>query len=135
MSRQLLHRAALALALVAAGGQLFSLSHLLLVPHTVCREHGELIHLDAAPGSIRHAPYDAEDSSRSYRSADAPGSLDRHDHCLISAIRKDTLALHQAPGVRLPLRAAESFITSPHDIALPRAVATLHLAPKSSPPA
>lgn len=132
MFRRVLPGAAIALASIAAFGQLFSVAHLLLVPHRVCAEHGELVHLDAGPTAIRHAE---QDTASSYRSTGSADSGDTRDHCFVSAIRKETLVVRGAPGSLLPLRMSYGVVASGHEIALPPAVAILQLAPKNSPPA
>jgi hypothetical protein len=134
MSRRILHRAALALALLAAGGQFFNISHLLMVPHAICAEHGELVHVDTGPRSTRHDAHAARDSASSAYRPGAIGSTDPHDHCLISVFRKQTLAIHPAGSVLLPPRISPAVVSFENVIAPPRTVAILHLAPKSSPP-
>jgi len=139
MYRRTLHRAALALALVAACGQFLSISHLLLVQHTVCAEHGELIHLEAGPGSFRrggHGVHGERDAASSAYRPDGGGeNADPHDHCLVSVLRRETLAVHPAASAWLPpMRTQRGVGAFENETATPRAVAILDLAPKSSPP-
>jgi hypothetical protein len=101
----------------------------------VCAEHGELIHVDAGTASARNNRHDPQDSASAYRPTGNAETTDARDHCLISAVRKETLVVHAAPVAFLPVRALQGVATSEREVALPRAVAILHLAPKSSPPA
>lgn len=122
-------------AFLLAFGQLAPLLHALLVEHSTCAEHGELVEVKdhdghAAPVTERSAPTgrDAVGAGR-----ELPPSGDHlHDHC--------ELALHGAPPALVAatspalaaLRAsterpfAVSSLRTPHSV--------LGLAPKTSPP-
>ncbi len=133
MARQILQRAALALALFAVGGQLFSVAHLLLVPHTVCAEHGELIHVEGVGSS---APSHEQDPTHSvYRPASGVDSADVHDHCLASATRREKVTLPAVQSASVPAYGLAASHVRQEALAPPRALGILAFAPKSSPPA
>jgi hypothetical protein len=123
------------LALLFLGGQFLGTAHLLLVPHAVCPEHGELIHIDDAAvsglrGAARH-----ETLASAYRSAAEPTAVDVHDHCLVSALRREQSALRKARGTLVPVWVSLPIAYVEHAVALPKPGAVLLFAPKSSPPA
>ena len=105
--------------------------HMLLVEHTQCAEHGELVH-----GSEAHA-HRPEDPSAAEGSATLDtyeaGADDSHDHCLLSADRRATGAGHPA-SVLIDIEPRETDLAprTIHDLAGP---ARHRTAPKTSPPA
>lgn len=157
-STQLLLRAGtLVLAIMAASAQMAEVAHYALVPHSVCSEHGEVIHAGshAAPdtaGARAHthagksavadafanARAESRPASRSAsRSAWLPVTTeasDDHDHCLISALRKQGAAVLSASAVFIPQGNREGSAAFARELAPPPAIALLDQAPKSSPP-
>jgi hypothetical protein len=114
--------------------QLFTLGHLLIVRHTICREHGETIH-SGSPSETPALPPGRESATgdRALGSG-TPAVEHAHDHCLAQANTRERFALLPVadllPGP--PLAAAR--LPSLAAVALTPAVAVLLLAPKNSPP-
>jgi hypothetical protein len=108
--------------------QLIQLSHFFLVDHAVC-EHGDFVHEDAASHASPSAFVDSE--RRALRSADR-GEKGGHEHCDARAL------LQRAPELGPSLAEATllGLIAIPAQVAHPerRPIASLALAPKSSPP-
>ncbi len=106
--------------------------HMLLVQHTRCADHGELVHPGDAHPHVA-AEHAQPDSAAVHGTPDA-GSDKTHEHCSVSANRRDGLvAIVDAPA-------------SAHVCAMPHGVAVAHefivtdparfrVAPKNSPPA
>lgn len=120
------------LALLALGGQLLGTAHLLLMPHAVCAEHGELIHLHdgvAAEDAAHH-----ESPVTTQLSVPEAAEADAHEHCLASALRRDQLALYEAPSTLILVSASQAVARVERSVHAPKSVAILLLAPKSSPP-
>ncbi|MFW2390547.1 MAG: hypothetical protein ACN4G0_19585 [Polyangiales bacterium] len=124
------HICALA-ALLALMLQGSSGGHMLLVEHSRCAEHGELVHGSGADHHGSNAPTSADSASVQGTS---PAHEDAHDHCTVSVDRRDAPASIDDSGWR-----AYSFTTL-----LSRAPANdlfsvrshrYRLAPKTSPPA
>lgn len=107
-------------------------AHLMLEPHRVCLEHGELVHRhDAAPPVADwHA---ATDSPTLDPDGRRPGDDEPHLHChLVQDRPRDTLV----PGTALPLAPVDPGMATtmaPPEPAASRSV-LLALAPKHSPP-
>jgi hypothetical protein len=121
---------------VAAGcllAQLAGLSHMLLVRHVTCAEHGELVHAD---GAVDEASTDVQADAADVRAAGDRPARDEHEHCAVAAGR------HEPASVR---RRAEVASTPDRPTSPPQRIErnvdahsnwALHLlAPKSSPPA
>jgi hypothetical protein len=123
------------LLLLAAQGS--SIGHLLLAPHVVCPEHGELVHADAlgaehgpvataaAPirGAAISATHDGAQAEHSDEHCTAIGS--RREHAIIGSASACSSVAPAAAGSRLALAAA----------ARHEARARYDVAPKQSPPA
>jgi hypothetical protein len=105
---------------------------MLLVEHTRCAEHGELVHAGDAHGHELGEQTTGKPAGVHGRSEDRAGEA--HEHCALSAERRDALASADAarvssvpPGdpserpLRAPLHADES--------------GRFRVAPKTSPPA
>ena len=138
MSNQhLTHRArplilGLSLAGLFLAGQLSSFTHLLLVRHATCPEHGELVHLEQP--TTRLAPR-AVDDAEPYVALAAEVADHDHDHCLVCSARREARPA-QAVGAALKVAArwleARPFKHGPSSRC---GAEVLRLAPKSSPPA
>ena len=109
-----------------------SAGHMLLVQHTRCAEHGELVHSRDAhqhpAGEHSHADAGA------VHEMPGPGSDEAHDHCALSVDRRDAIV-----SICAPVCSTQSFET-PHAFgpneAFGVARATrFRIAPKNSPPA
>ncbi len=125
---------AIGLATFALIGQLASLSHLVLVRHTVCLEHGELIHPDEASARGVATTHLSESLASALRPAPEATGSHGHEHCAIAAHRRERVVVLAASALALELP-AEGPRLSPGttDAQLtPRAV--YRFAPKSSPP-
>jgi hypothetical protein len=131
----------LGLALFAVGGQLAGVVHLALVPHTVCAEHGELVHAEQG-ASVHAGGADATSANAAhvattaaYRAGHAAESADHHEHCFVSALRRQSSAVApaQASPQLAPLAGCQA--TTLLTAATAPAIPLLALAPKSSPPA
>ncbi len=118
--------ALLALVLLGSSG-----GHMLLVEHSRCAEHGELVHGAAhhhGAGANRQA-----ESAMLHGSPDA-GSEEAHDHCSALTDRRDALVsiADTGPGIRV--------LEMQRELSLPgteiaSSTSQLQLAPKTSPPA
>jgi hypothetical protein len=122
-------------SLFVAFGYFASLSHMALVAHTACAEHGKLVHVQAGR-SVSAAP-----------SADvtvtAPDSVssEEHEHCVIGIARTGEarvaapaagVSSHAEPAVVVAPLAVLSLAPAP--ATFPAPIEILLLSPKSSPP-
>jgi hypothetical protein len=127
------------LALLCLLGQLSSATHLLLVRHSTCPEHGELIDTTSrgsnSPAASASAATAAVTAAMPAVTAgpDLPAGHG-HDHCAILSHQRQQIALHalqhsvDAPPPPLPVRVVVA--------TRPVFAGTLYLlAPKNSPPA
>jgi hypothetical protein len=125
----------LLVALLSVSSQVLGLAHLLLTRHVVCPEHGELIHVgDAAAHGLTAAPAE-EKTEGSYRGRSESAAFDVHDHCSVSALRREQPSLRQAPATLVNACAPAPVARVAHSVACPSLIAILQLAPKGSPPA
>ena len=114
--------------------QLATLGHLLIVRHTLCREHGEAIH----SGSPRQAQamrptHEGALADPALRGGGQP-AVHSHDHCLAQANTRERFALLPAPdSMPGPLLVAAT-PPSLSAVGTAPAVAVFLLAPKNSPP-
>ena len=114
--------------------QVLSLSHLLVVRHTICPEHGEAIHSES--------PSDAQALGSSHEGAaadptlgaGAPTAEHAHDHCLALANPRERFASWPAPDVMPGPHLVAATLPSLGTVDAAPAVAVLLLAPKNSPP-
>ena len=128
MIRQICALAALS-ALILQGS---SGGHMLLVEHTRCAEHGELVHGDA----VHHHASSAHAETAELGLGDLGGhdADTAHDHCAVTADRRDAV---------VALSTAQLFATARDAIERRAAVqaqippwqARFRVAPKTSPPA
>ena len=131
----LLRALAAFVAVLLTASSLGQIAHFWLVPHAVCTEHGELLELsaDADHAGQPHAEMaSAADEEAAAVSADDAGS---HDHCEILARGQRQLALPAPSLVALVPAAASSSLALVEASATSRPLATLSVAPKTSPPA
>jgi hypothetical protein len=106
--------------------------HLILVEHTRCAEHGDLVHGDGAHHQAAAEPADAHGPV--LQSPPTEGSTDAHEHCVLCADRRDALAVVcEASLVARVTRTPdplEARVTGPCS-----GPERFRLAPKNSPPA
>lgn len=124
----------IALALVA---QFSQSAHFALVSHSVCSEHGEMVHGHGhlAVGPERGAPHAAkatqDDAKPSVAAADHHDA-DAHEHCPVMNNQRERIVLPPVDVVNI--------VPLPPDVAMmfhapePLAGDLLFVAPKSSPP-
>ena len=115
-------------------GQLSAFAHRALVQHVTCAEHGESIHVSAAP-----PPGSVVPSSERIRAGAVPQmdvvplvAASDHDHCSVVLSRALVGQFHSAGGVGL--LPPGNVLDSSHHIAAVSGTATYLLAPKTSPP-
>ena len=109
-----------------------SAGHMLLVQHTRCAEHGELVHDGDAHRHVagEHAHVD----TASVPGMPDLGSGEAHDHCALSVDRRDALVSIAAPaGSTLVGEAPRGVALA--DAFVPTDTSRFQLAPKNSPPA
>ncbi len=129
----------LLVAALCAVVQLAGAAHFLVVRHTVCPEHGELVHEGAGHASAAgRAPLARAD--RQLATVDATGGSEEdhaHDHCALLSQRVDSLAAARVSYVLTassPAPAIEAPGFAPRELAPVRRSTLLLYAPKSSPP-
>lgn len=105
---------------------------MLLVEHTQCAEHGELVH-----GSEAHhhdAFTHAETDRLAFESSSKDASGEAHGHCALSVDRRDaTPSIVQAKVALCPVEASPS--AAPDALFALVATERFRIAPKNSPPA
>lgn len=123
----------------AVAAQASTLAHLALVKHSVCLEHGELIHdAEHAHSSVASNASSGPQTARvllETRDADEDAATHFHAHCAVTAHRRAQAAFRAAPSINVRLAAiprAAPALPRP-ERAFGRTV--LHFAPKCSPPA
>jgi hypothetical protein len=121
-------------ALLLTASALGQAAHFLLVPHTICAEHGELLDLADQASHTAAAQPQAVESARETRAAQ-PEAAFEHDHCQVLARGQREQALPKPAAVAvLPPAAVESSVALEVDRTLVGSLPTLQLAPKTSPP-
>lgn len=123
-------------AVVCIVAQLAGAAHFALVPHSVCAEHGELVHGAAHSASTAAARADGA-SGAVIRSAGDSDADHGHDHCTVTSHRVDARHVERVViAVTEPRAAIEpTAVLEPNctPVPVPRALLLL-MAPKSSPP-
>jgi len=127
----MIRRACVLAGLLALFLQGSSGGHMLLVEHTRCAEHGELVH-NADPH--RHVAAEHSHGAVSVHGAPDEGTGQTHDHCALSVNRRDSLV-----SVGTPLVTPRAF-EAPDSVAIADVRVVTHcarfrIAPKNSPPA
>ncbi len=106
--------------------------HMLLVEHSRCAEHGELVH----GGEAHHndASTHVETDRLAFESDSIDASGEAHEHCALSVDRRDaTPSIVQAKVAPCPIEASPS--ATPDDPFTLVATERFRIAPKNSPPA
>ncbi len=126
-------RPVLAIALLALSTQVASVGHLLLVRHTMCPEHGELVESAASGGPAARAAAVARRSASSAIRADAVALEEHgHVHCALAANRRAAHTPAALASVKMPPSPAPAAPACA--LARPLLQAIYVLAPKASPP-
>jgi hypothetical protein len=114
--------------------QMLSIGHLVLVRHSTCAEHGDVIH---GPAGEPHEGRFAESlsSSDGTVAGTVPQAEGGHDHCLICTTTRERFAL--TPPVRTSVDQVGPSVSlvSPSHTGAMAPVAVLVFSPKNSPPA
>lgn len=106
--------------------------HVLLVEHTRCAEHGELVHGEA---SHRHlTPDQRSTEGRRFERSVPASSDDAHGHCAPFADRRDALPSVDAPRPFVGLALADEASLA-QDAPVVQQSNRFRIAPKNSPPA
>jgi hypothetical protein len=121
-------------ALLLSASALGQAAHFLLVPHTICAEHGELLEVDERASHVdREREQTASDAPEPR--ASQPEISAEHDHCQVLARgQREQAPVRASLSVLLPAPLAPE---APASFARPAPSAqelTLSLAPKTSPP-
>ena len=121
---------ALAFGVLLMGGQLLNSLHELLVPHEVCAEHGQLVHVSLdEPVSPEHSPDGSVGISA------MPGEQHSHEHCVLAARSgDDELAAPAAASGELVDAVPEASTVAAWSAATHGSDDVIALAPKQSPP-
>ena len=106
--------------------------HMLLVEHSRCAEHGELVHSGDAHPHVATA-HTHGDSAAVHGTPD-DGSNEAHEHCALSVDRRDAPLSIVAWMVSTRYAPAAPDLTVADAVVVTRTV-LLRLAPKTSPPA
>jgi hypothetical protein len=122
-------------AVLLTASSLGQIAHFLLVPHAVCADHGELLELSTESDHAGQHHAEAEPPADDEAAAVSPEDATSHDHCEVLASGQRQLALPAASVVALVPAAASSSLALVETSAISRPLATLSLAPKTSPPA
>ena len=128
----MIRRACALAGLLAVFLQGSSGGHMLLVEHTRCAEHGELVH--AGEAHHHDASAHVETTAPAFESVSDEASDAAHEHCALTADRRD------APAAIVEARVLPCLIVGSESArpAEPFAVPTakrFRVAPKNSPPA
>ena len=105
--------------------------HMLLVEHARCVEHGELVH----NGEAHHvAAEQSHAKSPAIHGTPDVGTEEAHDHCSVSADRRDALVsiADAQPSAQVTVAAAD---IAPLQAFVVAGTARFRVAPKNSPPA
>jgi hypothetical protein len=123
-----------AISALLLSAQFLALGHLLIVRHTICPEHGEMIHSGPSGAVQAMRPIRAGAAVDPALDGGAVPSEHAHDHCRALANTRERFAMLPAldlmPGSLLVATTGPTLSY----VALAPAVAVLLLAPKNSPP-
>jgi hypothetical protein len=121
----------LALALVLVAGQVADSSHYLLVKHSTCPEHGEIVHgAEAAHGAVAGVEGQTPATPADSDSNDVEG----HGHCASSTLRREQAKLGEPDLAAQVAIAPAGTALAEARAPLPPRTALFLLAPKNSPP-
>lgn len=116
--------------------QLCALLHAFVVPHSVCPEHGEAVHVSARElaGRGSAAVVGGPRLVAARPGAEVEASPVEHEHCSVSRHRTEQVALQRGRGMVVAQQRAASDL-APLPLLRPGPVPLYRVAPKSSPPA
>jgi len=120
------------IALLCVAGQLVSSTHLVLVRHEACPEHGDLLHGDATHSGHGGQAADAASTAAVSSAMQTAAEPHEHEHCSVPCERR-ALAVLPASSVGLVSGPPVDAFTG-EQRALRRGTPLLALAPKQSPP-
>lgn len=119
-------------ALLALFLQGTSGGHILLVEHTRCADHGELVHDGAAHDHGAARP--AETDATAFQTASDDPSGDAHEHCALTVDRRDALvSIANAQSAPVAAGTVQALVAE-HGF-VPAETQRFRTAPKNSPPA
>jgi hypothetical protein len=126
---------ALPLVVLCMLAYLGSVAHFALVQHTLCPEHGEMVHAGEGSGHARLGPVRESfgDSRVASSGEEATVSHGSEAHCAHAFFRRELLP-PAGEGVLLPETQVSSGRVSVRAQVQSEPVARLRIAPKSSPP-
>ena len=106
--------------------------HMLLVAHTRCAEHGELVH----EGGVHHHETvgHAETDAAAVRDASDTDVDEAHEHCALSVDRRDACGAVDDSRLLARIADAPEDFTPTHSFVVSKAK-RFQIAPKNSPPA
>jgi hypothetical protein len=126
--------ASLALFLLVGVGQVLPAFHFALVAHSICAEHGELVHESAAPARDDAALAPAQRAG--VPSLVASGHVShQHEHCGVLALGRVPAVAAAAPADRCLTSSASASLLAGAERAAHVRIALLSYAPKLAPPA
>ena len=123
-----------AISTLLLAAQLATLGHLLIVRHTICPEHGEMIHSGLPSQAQTIRPPHQGSAADPALGGGAPPAEHAHDHCLARANPRERFALLPALDSMFGPLPAATKLPPRLAVAVAPAVAVLRLAPKNSPP-
>lgn len=134
--RRSVRYAAAALAALCLLGPILDYTHMLVVRHATCPEHGELIHVDEAGTSAGgHGDEVRPGSPTVALQSSQDAESHQHDHCVVVLCRKVQAPLGSVAGAVLAPPLAASLQSIDQDAVARSPIAIYLLAPKNSPPA
>ncbi len=130
----LVSRIKLAIAVLCLSAQSLAVGHHVLVEHTRCEEHGEMVHADHDAHHVDHvAEHAASDATHDVLSnAEGEAHVDDHDHCIANSDRRKALLL--VPALLEAAAVAVLDDVAPPALHTPRFASVYWVAPKTSPP-
>ena len=128
----MIRRACVLVTLLSLFLQGSSGGHMLLVEHTRCAEHGELVH----GGEAHHhdASTHVETDGIAFEGVSDDASSEAHEHCALTVDRRDTLlTIVESQASPHLVEVRQSFASA--DAFVPGDARRFRIAPKNSPPA
>jgi len=132
MSFAMIQRSCVLLAVIGMFLQGSEGGHMLLVEHTRCAEHGDLVHAGDAHGHGVEAALVAE--TRTIEGAPDPSGDSAHEHCNHASEQRRAVAGVPPSHLRARYELAPA-VRAPIVVALPIRAPLFRTAPKTSPPA
>lgn len=122
--------------MVAAGlwlaSGLANLRHFLPFTHTLCVEHGEVVH---SPLSVPRAGAVPGGRHAAVHAAAATSTPSGHEHCPLASVAYTRAAADPPAQAGPPLQSDLREVVAVPQAVRPAAIATFRIAPKQSPPA